>query len=140
MHWAEGWLIRSGVDDCVDLVENVLLEEFNVEVQFPKRERSIRSKDSQVRRLRGNYAIDVDFHCLEPGEGDIVLMKATNRRHAIGHHMGVWCCVASVPHVLHKMSEAGARLTRMDRLAGIGLALEGIYKLREPWACESTSN
>ena len=129
-HWSRRYLISQPDGDCTDLVERVLEERFGRRVRLPRRQPTVRGMDRQVRDLREDFADPVD-----PGdarEGDAVLMRATARAHAVGHHIGVLCIVSGKMHVMHKLKRAGVRLTEIRALpAAASLEMAGIYRIRD---------
>ena len=129
-HWTEPWLMRRMPHDydCADFVRAVVREEFGRVVALPStRAAGLRGRDAQVAAGAVALADPVDT----PREGDGVLMRATGRRRSVGHHVGVWCALADVPHVLHLL--AGTHfpcLSAIDALGRIGLEPTGVYRWR----------
>ena len=129
-HWTERWLMRTFPDDwdCADFVRCVLEEQFGQAIELPSaRAAGLRGRDAQVTA----GAIALAQAAQEPQEGDGVLLRALGRRRAIGHHVGVWCVLDGVPHVLHLLGHE--RLPSLHALADvgrIGLETTGVYRWR----------
>ena len=124
MHWAESWLGWSD-GDCADLVRAVVLERYGLAVPLPSaRAAGVRGRDAAIAASAEALAQPVD----DPREGDVVVMRAAGRKRSLGHHVGVFCDVGGVPHVLHRLAGAGTCLHRIDRLALHGLEATGVHR------------
>ncbi len=122
-HWAEAYLHyvhQVGVFDCASLVEKVQRERFGRVVELP------------VQRL--SYEVIADqaqsaslIPTTAPAEGDLVLMWSNGRE----AHVGVYCLIGGVPHVLHTASRIN---TCIHQIAALGrgfllnLHLDGYYR------------
>lgn len=130
MHWTTRWLARSFPADwdCADFVRCVLEEQFGRTVELPSaRAAGLRGRDAQVRE--GAYALADATET--PQEGDGVLMRALGRRRAIGHHVGVWCRLDGLPHVLHLLGSLRTPcLSPLDAVDRLGLEATGVYRWR----------
>ena len=128
-HWSSGWLGRpysAARYDCADFAADVVAARTGVRVRLPGRAASIRGRVAQM-----GAEIDHGLAATDaPVEGDIVLMRLAGRRGA-GNHIGVWCAVAGVPHVLHLPAGAGSCLHPLDALAARGWEAVGVYRLTE---------
>ena len=132
-HWAYAWLGRpyaAGTSDCATLVEDVLRAR-GVELRLPSRAAGQRGRDVQLAATAEQLAVPVEG---QPREGDVVLMQAAGRRDDVGRHVGVWCEIAGVPHVLHCIADVGTCLHSLDAraLAGRGFRVVGVYRARAP--------
>ena len=125
-HWTTAFLGRpyvAGRYDCADLVADALEERFGVRVRLPGRAASVRGLDAQI-----GAAFDRDFAATaHPVDGDVVLMRVFGRRYGVGHHLGVWCDVGGVPHVLHLPAGGGVCLHAIDDLPRRGWEVTGVY-------------
>lgn len=125
-HWSGAYLGRPYVEgcyDCADLAADVLADRFGVRLRLPGRAASVRGLDAQIAA-----ALDHDLPAsAEPAEGDVVLMRVLGRRYGVGHHVGVWCDLGGVPHVLHLPAGGGACLHALDDLPRRGWEVMGIH-------------
>lgn len=124
------YLGRAWIDgryDCADLVVEVARIELGLEIALPGRAASQRGRDAQTPALVGALCVAVD----EPADGDVVLMRAAGRRHAVGHHVGVWHHPAGhEPHVLHCAAGAGTCCHPLSSLPDRGWDVTGVYRWR----------
>ena len=116
-----------GVHDCADLVAAVAREQLGIEVSLPGRAASLRARDDQIAMLTAALADPVET----PADGDVVLMRATGRRHEIGRHVGVWHHPPGhAPHVLHCAAGAGTCLHSVESLPSRGFEITGLFRWR----------
>ncbi len=126
-HWAERYLGEpyiEGENDCATLAARVQLEVFGRHIALPaERMSDYRGWSRQIQAHKDDYADPVEH----PAEGDAVLMVGRGRL----NHIGIYCELGEVPHVLHAMKSAGqVVLHRIRDLDRYGLAVEGYYRWR----------
>ena len=131
-HWTEGYVGRPYVEgrfDCADLVVLVMRERFGREIALPAHTEGTRARDAQIAALKGELATPTD----DPRDGDAALMRASGRRRALGHHIGVWCEAGlAEPHVLHCLKGLGTCLHPVRSLKSHGLEFTGATGGPEP--------
>lgn len=124
-HWAEHYVGEPYIDgdnDCASFAERVQAEVFEREIDLPSdRAHGMRGQSRQLTDLKADYGVAVD----QPMEGDAVLMIGRGRL----NHVGVFCVIGGVPHVLHAMKSARqVCLHRIRDLQQQGLTVGGYYQ------------
>jgi hypothetical protein len=118
MHWSDGYLaVPHQVEDCAELVQRILREQFGRHVEFPKKQ----SLDVDHRsELITRYCADFARPITQPYDGCGMLMFARGRK----AHMGLYCGI-QMGYVLHShvlfgesIREPINRINRLFRLEG----------------------
>ena len=137
--WIRKWLGRAWVEgeyECGHFTAEVMREEFGRRptakslVAHSLDEAAgapVRERDAAWRALLGSAAA----RRVEglPEEGDAILMRAGAGVRIQGYHLGVLALGRrGEPYCLHLAPDAGSILTAIDRLDGLGYALEGYYR------------
>ena len=125
MHWTERFVAAAARDeDCADFVVRVVRQQFGRRVALPQHAAGLRGADRQIAALSGVAWVRAET----PRDGDLAVMRATGRQRSLGHHLGVWCSVGGVPHVLHRLERLGAALHRVADLPAVGLELADVCR------------
>src|SRR5690606_7928235 len=121
-HWTSKYLsIERKEMNCVELVEFVLRDYFNIDYRFPQGEGTIFRQSQQIRENLPKYCIKTD----NPQDGDLVLMSGTKRRMC---HVGLYVKFKGVEHVLHTQDMfLTAVLHRFSDIKNYGFSIDGIY-------------
>jgi hypothetical protein len=124
-HWSARYVGETyvvGTNDCAAFAVRVQQQMFGRDIHLPTaRGLGARDWSKQIDALAEDYGIRTDT----PVDGDAVLMRCR------GHlsHIGIYCLIGNVPHVLHAMKNAGqVCLHRLRDLDKQGLWLEGCYR------------
>jgi len=129
-HWVHNYIGREyikDVYDCASLFVDVAKNEFNKNVSIPVDRTGMRYSEMsvEINQRKLSMADPTD----KPEEGDAVLLitpKGLN-------HIGIYCVVNRVPHVLHAMGGSVAQvvLHKLRELDKYNLKVEGFYKLKD---------
>ncbi len=125
MHWTEkyvGMAYNKKTNNCALFAERVQSEVFCREINLPKdASHHYRGQARLIQNHKHEHAIKTD----QPFEGDAVLMIGRGNT----NHIGVYCVIGGVAHVVHAMEKVGqVCLHRLRDLEKYGLAVEGFYQ------------
>lgn len=124
-HWTDAYIglpYIAGEQDCAAVVARVQREVFGRAVTVPaERADGPFGKSAQI----AQGAQDLADPVTEPAEGDAVLMQVRGL-----WHVGVWFHQGE-PWVLHALRSSGQVVShRLRDLAGLGIRVEGFYRMR----------
>lgn len=126
-HWHEKYVGRKydrETYNCGHLAIQVNKDEFGRDISLviatPDHHLS---DDEQIQSVKNIYAYRVET----PQEGDGVLLMYAGK----ASHVGVYCLINNVPHVLHGLdSSKGVCLTKIRKLSLLNMEVEGYYRFR----------
>jgi len=123
--WPEnyvGMAYDKKTNNCALFAERVQREVFGREIHLPiDSSFNYRTQARLIQSHKHIYAEPTD----SPFEGDAVLMNGRGNT----SHIGVYCVVGGVAHVVHAMEKVGqVCLHRLRDLEKYGLAVEGFYQ------------
>lgn len=126
-HWSDAYVDLPYIpieQDCAEVAAKVQREVFGNDVVVPSERRaSVFGLSAQIAALKDDYGVRTET----PQDGDAVLLLHCRR-----YHIGVYCVIDGVPHVLHALKSWGSTVrTRISRLATLGYTIEGYYKWKE---------
>lgn len=123
-HWTEAYIGRTyerGRYDCGSLAVDVLREVFNKDTpNLGERPPSLSETQAMIGHLLDARTHRVD----EPFDGCAAEIRIGERV----RHVGIYCVVNGVPHILHNIKKHGVILTKVNEMPRFGWMIEGYYE------------
>jgi hypothetical protein len=129
-HWSDAYLGRpygSGDDGCAALCEAAQRDVFSREIEIPTEARA-RAASGEVGAVLRRHIQYYVHRTDAPRDGDLVVMSCGGRR----QHVGLYCELASGPHVLHALRNVGQAVRHpILTIHAHGIAIRRYYTWRQ---------